>query len=294
MIDLSLYRLVIILVMLSIVQGCSAIKTFPSTVRAGETTAIATGWKQSFSKENTTVTITPSIGSPIIILPGDPAIRAVVNLYPDPASNIIVSGETGYDVSPFASTYATQLTQNFTEGDKDWYQTTIFIDLPESLPLGATSITISNLQGESYSTTVDIIASGGGPDAFEAELNGPLSSNQLKSLERNNYYIINFNSAIIPHAIQIDLNHDADIDNGGNGKAYVVNPRGDIKNILWRDDGQNLRVFLLPTWSKPFDSIKDFKFYIAGSVTGLLVNNVMAVDSSGNQILGVTVTIEQY
>lgn len=150
--------------------GCVGTRTFHEIARAGDTVAVAAGWKHNFTRDNITVTITPSSGAPIVLPPRDPAIRAVVNLYPDPVSSILVSQETGQDITPYAQTYADMVSGNFTQGDKDWWQTSVFVDLPLSLPVGNTAIAVSTPQGETASSVVEIVSGTGRPNTFQTEI----------------------------------------------------------------------------------------------------------------------------
>ncbi len=288
----NLFSLIGMLVLVQFVVGCAGVNTYPAFARAGDTVSIAAGWKQNFSGNKITITITPSSGSPIVYNPGDPAVRAVINLYPDPASSLIVSTETGQDLTPFATNYSDVINSNvFTDGDKDWWQTAVFVDLPDTLPPGPVTIDISSNSGETASSTLEIIDGIGQVDSFEAEINGGLSAPQLESMERFSHFQVSFNAAVIPYAIQAEFSHFADRDNGGNGKAYVVNPRGDLKNVSWSDDGTNLKVILVPAQAKYLSNMKDFKFYVSGGIGGLILNNVQAVDSAGNPVTGVTANV---
>ncbi len=277
------------LALIQFVVGCAGVQTYPSFARAGDTVSIAAGWKQGFSRNKITITITPSTGSTIVYYPGDPAVRAVINFYPDPVSSLVVSTETGQDLTPFATSYSGVINSSvFTNGDKDWWQTTVFVNLPDTLPTGAVTIEISSSSGETAAATLEIIDGVGQPESFNAEINGALSAPQLESMERVQNYQVLFDSPIIPYAIQAEFSHFADIDNGGAGKAYVVNPRGDLKNVSWSDDGTKLKVMLVPTQAKYLATMKDFKFYVAGNIAGLILTSVQAVDSTGNPVTGVS------
>ncbi|MDH5570794.1 MAG: hypothetical protein OEY89_03450, partial [Gammaproteobacteria bacterium] len=116
----------IFLLLTTVLASCSGVQTFQSSLRAGDTAAVAAGWKHNFSRDNITVTITPSVGEPIVYLPGNSAVRAVVNMYPDPLSSMVVSEATNQDITPFAQTYALG-TNFYTAGDKDWWQTVVFL-----------------------------------------------------------------------------------------------------------------------------------------------------------------------
>ena len=209
-----------------LMSACSGDKTFNDYARAGDTVAVAAGWKQNFNKENITVTITPSIGSVITIPPSDPAIRAAINFYADPLASAIVSRETGIEFTTYALTYGSTITSNFTKNDKDWYQTSVFIDLPASLPVGSTQIEITNPQGQSVTSIVEIIDGIGSPSTFTAQNNTDLNTNMLDALTRLEHYSISFSGVDLPYAIEVTLLHDPDVDAGGIGKGLAVNPIG--------------------------------------------------------------------
>lgn len=278
------------IVTIGFLSGCMGARTFHEYARAGDTVAVAAGWKQKFSRDSITVTITPSSGVPVVYAPNNPAVRAVVNMYPDPVSSLVVSTESGQDLTPYAQTYGSMVTGNLTKGEKDWWQTTVFINLPSTLPLGTATIDISNPSGETVSSTVDIVAGTGSPNSFYTSL-GPLNVNQLASMERVAHYTISFAGNSIPYAIQLDLSHSPDVDRGGTGRAYVINPRGDLKNVTWSDTGTSLRAIIMPAKGQALSTIKDYKFYVAGGITGLQVVNVKAFDINGNPVAGVTASI---
>jgi hypothetical protein len=121
---------------------------------------------------------------------------------------------------------------------------------------------------------------------------------QLQSMERAPKYTISFSGgSTLPAALQIDLTHSPASSAGGVGTPLVVNPRGEMKNISWTDDGTHLRVILLTSGdgttkdpSLTNYAWKYFKFYVSGGITNLLVTNVKAYDSAGNPISGVMAT----
>jgi len=279
-----------ILVLSLLVLGCSGVQTYPGVARAGDTVSIAAGWKHGFSRDNITVTITDADANTIVYLPGDPAIRAVINMYPDPVSSILVSEETNQDLTPYAQTYSAVVNTNVTNDDKDWWETSVFLDLPSVLALGSASIDISSIAGESASALLEIIGGTGGAESFQTEF-GTLNINQLASMERVSHYVVSFNGSTIPYGIQVEFSHLPDSSNGGTGIAYVVNPRGDLKNVSWSDDGNNLKVLIVPSRTKYLSTMNDFKFYVAGGITGLIVTNVQAVDNTGNPITGVAASL---
>jgi hypothetical protein len=86
--------------------------------------------------------------------------------------------------------------------------------------------------------------------------------------------------------------HDPDKAHGGTGVAYVINPRGDIKNVTWSDTGSNLRVILTPAKDAVLSNMLNYKFYVAGGVKNLSVLNIKAVDIDGNPVSGVTASVD--
>ena len=287
-------KLPIVVFCLLMLGGCVGARTFHEYARAGDTVAVAAGRMKDLSRNNITVTITPSVGSPIVYPPNDPAVRAIVNLYPDPVSSLLVSTETGQDLTPAAQTYGYVIRVSTPDQEKDWWQTSVFVDLPTSLPVGTTSIEISDPAGEYAYSEVQIVAGTGSPNTFNADTNGPLNANQLASMERVSHFTVGFNGSTVPFAIQADLTHSPDVDHGGTGRAYVINPRGDLKNVTWSDTGSSLRVIIAPDRAQALSNIHDYKFYVAGGITNLAVQSIKAVDINGNDVSGVTATIESH
>ncbi|NOX08500.1 MAG: hypothetical protein GXP22_03255 [Gammaproteobacteria bacterium] len=284
----NLFKILLIAVVLT---GCAGQKTFHEFARAGDTIALAAGWQQKFSRDNITVSITDVNGVNTVYAPGNLSVRGAINFYPDPLSSMIVSRETGQDLTTFAQTYAQTITANFTAGDRDWWQTTVFIDLPVALAEGVALIEITNPEGEYASSTVDIVAGTGSNSTFEATYTTPLDNIKFKAMERMAHATINFSATTIPHAVELIITHDPDANNGGAGIAYVSNPRGDVKNLLWTDDGLNTHVIITPVNNVTLGAMQDFKFYIAGGVTNLNILSVNAFDNAGVPVIGVSASI---
>ncbi len=273
----------------TLLTGCGGMRTFHEYARAGDTVALAAGWKHDFARDKITVTITPTTGSPIVLGPNDPAIRAVVNLYTDPISSLVVSDKIQYNMTDGAVTYAI-MTGSYTGQDRDWYQTTVFLDLPSSLAPGLATINIASSSTETASSTLDIIPGTGQPNTFTAidPWGNPLSvADNLSALERVPHFIVSFAGTTAPYAMQLAFTHDT-------AKAYVANPRGDLKSLIWNDDGTNLKVILRPAKSTGSATLKDFKFYVTGTITSLnlVPNSLKAYDANGAAITGVTASIQ--
>ncbi len=283
----------VLLFLVTVLPGCTGIQTFGTTARAGDTVALALGWNQEISRQNLIVTITSADYTPYTYNPGDPAIRAIINNYPDPVSNLIVGTETGQNITGQETIWGALISGSVTAGDKDWSQSIVLLDLPLGMALGTATIDISTTDGLTIAPiSIEILAGNGSPHTFGNQEGLTISAGHLKSLERSAHYTITFLGSTVPHAIQLDLVHDPDANNGGVGRAYVVNPRGDIKNINWSDDGVNLRVILLPAKNQTLSDLLHFKFYIAGGITGLQTPVVQAFDINGNPVTGVSANIK--
>jgi len=279
-------RILLIITLALAISACGGSKTFNDYARAGDTVALAGGWQQNFTRDDISVEIKQG---PVLIesIPqGDPSIRASVNLYADPLSSIIVSRETGIEMTPFAHTYNQTISANYTFGDKDWYQTTVFVDLPATLAPGFYKVVVKNSLGFSFDSSVEIIPGVGSPSTFQAE-GQSLQTNHLAGISRLPHFTVDFTGATIPHAIELILAHDPDSTAGGTGKAFAVNPIGYKKNLTWSDDGTEMKVILIPTTSTTPDNIIDYKFYVTGAISNLVVSSVSAFDTNGDVVAGV-------
>jgi hypothetical protein len=291
--------------MLAIVlSACSGLHTFSQAVRPGDTVAVAIDWQPSVSAEKATVVIRDSTGFVQSFTATDPVVRGWINLYPDPVSKVVVGRETAQALGVTASAYGIGV-ENETGGDKDWFETVLFVDLPLNLSSGDATIDIQVAGGSVLQQPVAVNVlplAEGAPHPFDTYEWGPLSSVQLSAMERADHYTVSFSGPQVPAAIQVELNHDPDQDNSGTGQAYVIPPRGDLKSINWTDTGTVLRVLIAPAWHKTVEdadrtsfnaeSMNWSKFYVAGGVTGLQVNNVQAFDMDGNPIAGISASVQ--
>ena len=273
---------------LFVAGGCTATRSFPVAARPGDMVILPVGWNKNLTRQNITVTITPSSGSPVTLGPNDPNIRAVVNLYPDPVSRLIVGTETNQDLGVGATTYGASIQQETTGQDKDWWETVVYVRLPATLPAGNAAIDVAVPQGliTAQPIQVEILPISGtttGTDPFSsADI-----EQQLASLERADHYTVTFTGSAVPHSIQVELSYIAGI-----GKPWVINPRGDLKNLAWTNAGSFLKVMLTPANGQTPGHLSHFKFYVAGNITGLQVMNVRAYDIFGNLIPNISASVQ--
>lgn len=236
---------------------------------------------------NITVTFTPEVGSPITYMPGDPAIRGALNLYPDPLSSIVLSEQIKQDISNSSLTYANFIS-TYTGGDKEWWQTTVYLDTPPTLPVGITTITITTPEGETATSTVNVIGTGSIPGEFSGEGSGSLDRKMFESKERIDHFVIEFNGSTIPDAIQVDLVAQS-------LQTIVKKAHADIANVNWNQSGDNYRIIITPSSQGSISAMSDFKFYMpifagaTGVTTLSLSKPVQAFDTNGNTIDNVSV-----
>ena len=277
----AIVRVAVSLVIFALLPGCSSQQTFTTAARAGDTLSLPIGWYPDLKREDLTITVTPQVGAQETYLPGDPAVRAVVNMHPDPLARMLVQRETQGTAT--AAAFDAWLAETaVTAGDKELSEKFIVLDLPASLAEGLCDIDITSSGGEVINPlTVDILPGTGSANTFDNWNGWNLNTSHLRYFERPLYYTVDFSGSETPYAIQIDLTHDA------GGFPYVVAPRGDILHASWSDDGMTLRVILMPTASATPADIKHFKFYVPGGLNGLTnltLGRVGAYDISGGNV----------
>jgi len=306
--NLRLQYLLIIPLLLALV-ACAGTQTFTPAARAGDTVTLAVGWQKKLVRQNLTVKITGSDNVTTTYLPNDAHVRAIMNLYPDPASYAVVDTATkqstnGQTIGNLINNYVTP-DSTTSEHDNDWWQTSVLLDLPASLPVGTANITLTDSGGASLKPiTITIVAGAGSSNLFN--IYSPWGSTiplldqnywpyAAKTLEREPNSTVTFANSntdangnpIVPHSIQIQFSHTPNV-----GKTWVVNPRGDIKNVVWRDDGSTITVILTPTQGVTLTQMLDFKFYVSGGVAALTQTSLKAYDVNGVSMTGVTAAIQ--
>lgn len=157
-----------LLVALAILSGCAATQTFNTAARADDTVALAVGWQKTLVRDNIKVTITPVSGSPVVYQPNDSAARGIINLYTDPISNVVIGTNLNNDLDVDAIGIGSAINQVRTGADRDWWLTTLFLDLPSSLAVGTATIAISDAATNAViqSSTVAILPGIGSANLF--------------------------------------------------------------------------------------------------------------------------------
>lgn len=289
--ELRLIKVALIAVASLALSGCTQVNTFPMGARAGDTIMIPIGWNSGANRQNITVTFQPTSGEqPITYRPNDAGVRAVVKLYPDPVSRLVVGTETQQGFGSGAEVFGNLINDKVTNQDRDWWQSVVYLDLPKSLPTGKTLVTISTPEGRvADPSAIDVLAGAGAPNdgASAALFPGQDVAKILASLERSDHYTVNSIGKTIPHSMQLDFSFTPSV-----GRPWVVNPRGDLKNTTWSSVGANLKVLLTPTHGFTLDYLSDFKFYVAGGLASLKVTGFKAYDVSGKPVTDIAVDLQ--
>lgn len=286
--------LLALLILAMFSSGCTTFQGFPVAARGGDTITLPIGWHPSLSRSQLTVTVTPSSGAPVVYPPGDPNVKSLVNLYPDPLSRIIIEREAG-DPLQEGWLYGLFVEQQVTNLDKDFSQKLLMMDLPQGIATGTATISFSSTGGETIlPVAVDILPGVGVPHDFQIQ-EGLQNAfvGQLDLAERAPHYAVEFSGVTVPYAIEIKLSHDPDAANGGVGIPYVVSTRGsDLKSVIWNDTGTEMHVILMPA-SKALTEFVNFRFYVAGGLQNVQINpaDVKAFDINGTDVLNVSATI---
>lgn len=271
-----------LLVLISIsvgLTGCTASKSFTTAARAGDTVALAVGWNASVTRANLNARITPNGAAPIDYAPGNANIRALINTYPDPMSRLMVGTETNQSLGVNANIHGAQLNSLHME-DKDLAQTMVFINLPAGIPPGLATIQLKDgVANLGLPFSVEVLSGTGSANTFD-----DLSAEQLATLERTSGSVVTFSGATVPHSISFEVPHALST------APWVVNPRGDIKNVAWSDNGTSMKVILTPVSGQSLSQLIHFKFFISG-VSGFGASTVKAYDVNGNLINGIGATI---
>lgn len=297
------YVLLTLIPLLGMMAGCAGTVTIPASARAGDTIVLGAGWTKKFARNSLTVTITDAASNVTTYQPGNAAVRGVINLYPDPLSYLVVGARTSGHLFPSmyqaGNSFGTVINYTNTQLDPDWWETSVFLDLPPNMAVGTAQVSFASSSGGTYGPVqVQIIPGQGASETFTTT-QGTLNSYMVESLERSPVSVVQFSGgSTLADSIQVDLTHDPDSSAGGTGKTFVVNPRGEMKNLSWKDNGTSLRVLLTTsgdgTSKDPYLTTymwKYFKFYVTGGVTGVQLQNVKAYDINGDLITGVTATV---
>jgi hypothetical protein len=251
---------------LVVIGPTAAASSVVAAGRPGETVVVSVGGQKGLSRQTVAVTVTAS-GRSVTYEAGDPRIRAVVNVYPDPLSRLRAA------------------TPGSAQHQPDAWDTHVYFDLPLGLDIGTAHVEIRGPQGSLTGVVpLEILPGIGAPLSPE---DASLAGNALAPLERTEHATIAFSGPSVPHSIQIELSYTA-----GAAVVSVINTRGDLKNLVWADHGSRLIVLMTPVAGRTLREFRAFEFYVTGGVTDLQVNSLRAYDVTGARLPGVSARVE--
>jgi hypothetical protein len=284
--------------------GCTGVNTFTTSARPGETVAVAAGWNQKLTRNDLTVVITPASGPMVTYAAGDPRIRSLFQMYPDPVSKLVVSdrAKIPYPNSGLLNSYGNYnvlgaefgsvFIRPMAGGQNDWSTALVLLDLPATLAPGSATVQLKDGNENVLATPAQIEIlplSGGEPDQFILG-GGTGMPGLIRAIERAPHYAIRLSgpAGVIPHAVQVEFSRGL----ASTGNAWVTQGRGDIMNLTWADTGTLIRVLRSPADGQSPTLLDDFNFYVTGAVTSLAPSLVKAYDVAGNLLPGFTVNLE--
>lgn len=278
----------------AVLSGCSGISTFTERALPGSTVALVLGRHTSLMRNDVEVRIQASNGVVYQYLPGDPRIRAMINAYSDPLSNLVVRDGARMDSEGGHGDF---IRANVTGGDNEWSETFLFIDVPTDIAAGQAwvSVTSSGVNLTRWSIGLQVLPGAPvAPNPFLGVSPSPSGGQPVNvamaSMERAAHFVVTVigPDGLVPHSVQMKFSRSL----GETGGPWVTQGRGDLKNIMWSDNGSELIVLLTPTKGIPVSDLRDLRFYVSGAVETLEVLDLRAYDTSGNSLSGFSAQLE--
>lgn len=276
----------------AVLSGCSGVFTFPERALPGSTVMVALGSHPRLMRSDLTVGITASNGVIYQYGPGDARVRYMLNAYADPLSHLVV--RDGAHMDQF-SNYAEGIRMELTNGDNEWSETFLFMDIPTDIAPGDALISFTSSSGSLTPSQIRIQVLPGGAVTRNTFLgldpaDATMVSVQMAKMERAAHFVVTLSgpNGLVPHSIQMKFSRSL----GGTGGPWVTQGRGDLKNIMWSDNGTDLIVLLTPTKGIPVSDLRDLRFYVSGAVETLEVLDLRAYDISGNPLSGFSAQLE--
>jgi len=241
--------LLVIIFILTILQGCASVSSFPSMARSGNTVSLMIGGSEKARKETIDVVLT-DVNGVAWDLQALGKVRSVFNLRMDAKAE--------------AQNYSSFLDAYF-----PWFyghepvQTVLVIDLPVGLPVGNSKISVNtNIDDDSsgilqpFDIKLEIISGNGESDDFvRQDSDGDIAADFSK-LEPVPYAKIDFsgNSSVIIGAASFIVDFDQTVVSSGDLNVYVPQStvRGSVldtgefgdkqRMVYWHQDGDQLYI----------------------------------------------------
>lgn len=259
--------------------GCTALRTFPMTARAGDTVTMGIGYdvleeRKQMSRADTVVTIVKDDLS----YTAAPPLRGVFQLYPDPNSKL-ANYESVYLPTPAL--------------DGDPFETVIVFDLPTDVPAGSYDVTVTSPHLYSgFTQTLEVIPGTGASNPLTD--NGSIDRD-ITELERAPTVTVSLDPGYTIGALSMVLDFDETAvdpsDINLQQPRYVFGPgsfQETQRMFYFDDDGSQITVNILCPDGVSSDYIRFDLLYPEGSPDpAFTIISQKTYDIDGNEIPGV-------
>ena len=288
-----------LITILTILQGCTAVNTFPTVARAGGTISIMVGGSEAARTSSVSALLTDS-NSVVWDLQATGAVRSVFNLRSAGTAN-------GLHYSSWLDTEISWLNGH------EPVQTVMVMDIPVGASIGPASLEINlNVSDDSsginspFTTSLDIIAGTGSTDDFlRQNFNGVPRAASLTDLEAAPYAKVSFGDGSTPTGSQtlgaasLVIDFDETIVNGDDLNVYVSEStvRGSFSSngafgdkqrmVAWHQDGSQLFINIVAPFGIAGRYLQVFVIHprgLSGNPNLSIVNNTV-YDLDGNPIV---------
>jgi len=279
---------------LFITQGCTAVATFPTVARAGDTVSVMVGGSEKARKSTMAVVLTDA-NAQEWDLQALGLVRSVFNLRADGRA-------VGSHYSSYLKSYI-----SWSEGHEP-VQTVLVVNIPVGAATGNAFLTVNPMTDDDssgifapYTINIEIIAGIGSQDNFERK--DASSGNQpvdFLSLEPAPHAKISFGitDGIIIGAVSMIVDFDETVLSPGDinvfspessvrGSVVVTGSFGDTQRMLyWRQDGQQIYIDVIAPQGIKQAFLMMYLIHPNGLIglPGFNITSSKVYDTSGNEI----------
>ena len=286
---------IICAVSLLIVQGCTAVASFPTVARVGDTVSVMIGGTERARTETTSVILTDSNFTDWDLQELG-LVRSVFNLRADARSK-------GMNYSSYLSTYFP-----WSKGHEP-VQTVLVIDIPIGMSIGDAVLTVNHHKGDDssglflpYAINIEILPGEGKKDEFNRKdpTYGQLPVS-FKSLEPAPHAKISFgiDNGVILGALSLTVDFDENVVAPGDINVYVPEStvRGNFASpgdfgktqrmVYWRQDGEKLFVDVIAPQGIKQDFLKLYLMHPSGIVglPNFTITSSVIYDVQGDELI---------
>ncbi|HEY9202589.1 MAG TPA: hypothetical protein VIQ81_13435 [Gammaproteobacteria bacterium] len=284
-----------LIIVLALLNACTAVSSFPTIARAGDTVSIMVGGTEQARKDTISVSLTDSNGI-VWDLQALGRVRSVFNLRADAVAK-------GTHYSSYLESFI-----SWSEGHEP-VQTVLVVDLPAEIPAGNAYFTINaNVDDNSsgvdsdFDVNIEILPGLGNADNFQRQnYGGGRDPVDFEKLEPASYAKINFPSqdSTLIAAVSLVVDFDEIVVDPADLNVYVPEAivRGSFVNkgsfgetqrmVYWRQDGDKLFIDIVSPQGITPAFLKVYIVHPDGltAAPGFLLDESRVYDVNGNELL---------